>query len=220
MPQSIFLVDNDTDTLNKYVKTLSSQTDFEIQVATTAADALSKTMSEIPDLILMAIRLGDNETGGIDCVREMRGIGFKGTVCMMSDDHPTEKLAHAAMVGADEYLYLVKDNHENLLWEVELLLDRTRRRICHGPISFHAIQDSAYLRSRRLEPAQIDTLAKFYSHGFPSEKELAYTIGVDPRTLSKRLSRIKRKLGCTNMYQIAHLMTVLSIFSARHRKLY
>jgi hypothetical protein len=76
-----------------------------------------------------------------------------------------------------------------------------------------------FLRSFGLERQQIELLLEFHSHGYPEVKSLAYELGMEPHTVTMRLSRIKRKLGLQNMNQVTQLMTILSVFTHCRRKM-
>lgn len=70
--------------------------------AGTVAEALSVVADTAPDLVLLDLRLGEEE--GVDVARQLRSDGSKVTILMLSVHDTSRHLREALAAGADGYL--------------------------------------------------------------------------------------------------------------------
>ncbi|MCP4675510.1 MAG: response regulator [Deltaproteobacteria bacterium] len=215
MSTSILIVDDEPQVLKFCKKQLGRGGELEIHAATNALEALRQIEEIMPRLVLLDAQLDVDGMDGIACLTEMRSKGFEGTVCILTDDSSLELLFNAAMAGADAFLDK-SNTFGNFAWEMERLLEipAIKRVASLGP--FDPCLGGAFLRSKGLDEFQIELLTKYTNMGFPFEKDLAYVYGISISALSKRFARIKNKLGIDNMSQMVRLMTILSMYGARH----
>ena len=209
----ILLVDDNPSFLSICRNFLKSLPDLDVYVSDSVANALTMTKTINPDLVLMDIHFGDDETAGISCVEEMRDMGFMGMVCMLTCDVSLEKILDSVAAGADDYW--VKGRIGNLPWELKNLFNHNNRSTS---IRMHPVGDGAYLRSRGLEQKQIEMLMRIYEYGFPLEKLAADKFNLKRGTYNKRISRIRKRLGLENIPEVSKLMTLLSVCSKRRNR--
>ena len=215
MTTSILVVDDEPSVLRFFKNKLGQSGKWVVQTAKTANEALVKTDEVSPHLVLLDIRLEINGMDGIACLSEMRARGFEGTICIMTGNPSLELLFTAALAGADAFIEK-NGAFSNFVWEVDNLLEMSARKRVVSLKPFDPAQHGIFLRSKGLNEAQIDILTKYANMGFPLEKDLAHACGLSASALSKRLARIKSKLGVDSMRQIVRLMTILSMYGARH----
>ncbi len=215
MPASILVVDDDSQVLIFCKKQLSRSGKMQIHTAQTAEDALRQIQEISPSLVLLDIQLDVNGMDGIACLAEMRARGFKSTVCVLTGNSSLELLLNAALAGADAFLEKT-GTFRNFASEVEKLLEIPERKRVVSLGRFDPSLSGSFLRSKGLDESQIEVLTKYINNGFPPKKDLARMFNISCSALSKRLTRIKNKLCIDNMSQVVSLMTILSIFGARH----
>lgn len=210
MKANILIVDCDGDDVGDFVGMLQAS-GYSARTVESQSMAVFAIFESSPDMVLMNMdRSRDDDLDCLECVNVMRRSGFDGLVCIMTGDGSPASLINSAIAGVDSYF--VKGAQSKLMREIERLLKTREPREMRGGGDFNAILDGIFLRSLGLAENQIDLLWKIHLRGYPDEKGLAYEIGIDPNTLTKRLSRIKKKLGLDNMRQVAQLMTALSVF--------
>lgn len=212
---TVLVIDDEKAVLQIVAQSLTRTGRYNVIAVDNADEARRLIDEHRPDLILFDIHFKDGKRDGVECVRRIRESGYKGIVCMFTGDPAPELLFQAALAGADDYI--VKSQACRLSDEVDHILERmtSTKETAVEPSEF--IKDSAFLRTRGLASGQVQLLSDFARLGYPRVKELACEIGVSESGIWKRLARIRDKLDMDSMTQITHLLTALSIFSARVR---
>lgn len=95
------LIADDSELIRSAVtKLLSSQNDWEVcGEAADGAEALRKTRSLLPDLILLDVRMPG--LNGLEAARLLRQAAPAATIIVMSQYEPFRLLSHAIEAGAD-----------------------------------------------------------------------------------------------------------------------
>lgn len=214
MPGKILIVDDDpfvcrlcSNRLRKF--------DFIVSFVHAAEEALNLAHQTSYNVILMDINLDQNDRyNGIECVRRLREQGYKGPICMLTGDDSPDSLLNSALAGANNYLVKSPLLADNLAWEIDRITESSN----YPSNPAHLLdpgKDGAYLRSLGLGPNQVDLLVTYHNLGFPSQKELSYKLNLNSNSLTRRISRIKARLGVENLSQIINLMSFLRIMVSR-----
>ncbi len=207
----LLVVDDEASVLRFVQRVFSRDHRYQILTACDVTTAIELIETQNPDVVLLDIHMRGQQMNGVDCIRVAREKRYQGIICMLTGDPSSELLFESAMAGADEYI--VKGPGCSLVEEVEYLFEH---KDTHAA-STSAITDGSYLRSRGLLEEQCALLADFAKHGYPRLKEFSNRLGISETSLWKRLSRIRNKLDVDSMSQVAHLVTVVSMFE-RHDK--
>ena len=195
-PITLGIVEDDEATRSYLQEHLAAQPDFALSFACgLLADALAAIEREVPDIVLVDIRLPDGT--GLDFVRAFRAKGTgRALILSVLGDRTTVLLAFEC--GASGYL--LKDT------PVEQIARDIRALVAGGtPISAHAathlltmLQVAPTPAARAaaeplLTPRELDVLTMF-SRGL-SYRETAETLGLSPHTVSDHVKSIYSKLA-------------------------
>ncbi len=124
MPQKILVVDDDRDSL-KLIGLMLQRHGYQITVAQTGAQALSKAEAEVPDLIILDVMMPDID--GYEVCRRLRAnpqMAHLPIIMFTAKTQVTDKVA-GFQAGADDYL--TKPIHPaELTTRVEAMLRRAR----------------------------------------------------------------------------------------------
>ena len=124
MPQKILVVDDDRDSL-KLIGLMLQRHGYQITVAQTGAQALSKAETELPDLIILDVMMPDID--GYEVCRRLRAnphMAHLPVIMFTAKTQVTDKVA-GFQAGADDYL--TKPIHPaELTTRVEAILRRAR----------------------------------------------------------------------------------------------
>jgi len=160
------------------------------------------------------VNLGDGEPDGIALVREMRDIGHRGFVCMLTGASDTATLSRALLAGADDYLLKPISVLDG---DLDYAIARARGELVPGAGLDERVH-GRFLLGKGAQEDQIPTLCAFHNRGYPDDKILAAALGERQGTVGQRLNRARERLGLENRYQLVHLLTVLSGYGARYRE--
>jgi len=211
----ILVVDDDAAFLRTITAILSADVSFVVTGVSSGEEALALVSDGDFHVILLDIGLGEGKMDGIECCDRLRKNGFEGFIFMISGDIHSDTLAKAAMAGADDYL--VKGDTGDFAGEVRRLISMSIDRAIRGEDISH-VSEGAFLRTRRLDPAQAKLLSEYVKNGFPSGKEFADKLGVSESSLWKRLERIRNKLSMDSLSELVHMLSHLKIFDFALRK--
>lgn len=211
--RTVLIIDDEKAVLQIVVQSLTRTGRYVVLTASDLDEARPYFIDQPPDLVLLDIHFAEGVIDGVECVRRIRQNGYEGIVCMFTGDPSPSMLFQAALAGADDYI--VKSSACRLHDEVDQLIERMEKPSDVPLQPEEMIAESGFLRSRGLAAGQIQLLSDFAKLGYPRVKEFACEIGVSESGLWKRLARIREKLDMDSMTQITHLLTALSIFSAR-----
>jgi ActR/RegA family two-component response regulator len=182
---------------------------FNHVLMTIDADTAS-TMVEMlsPRVVLIDIHLGEDKESGLEFVKFVHNSHHNSLPVVLSSDTSQEQFFNAARAGAVDFL--VKGTHLKIDKEVKRLLQGERGATKERNRS-EIISDLGYLRSYGLSKKEISVLIE-YSVDFPRISVLAERIGQRPAQLRKVFSRIYKKLELENTGQLAHILTICSLF--------
>lgn len=97
------LIVDDSATMRRVLKTTLIKADFdEFDEAETGAEAVSKVQDEMYDLILMDWNMP--EMSGLDAVIEIRRLGEKVPIMMVTTENEKGKIIEAIKAGANNYI--------------------------------------------------------------------------------------------------------------------
>ena len=162
-------------------------------------------------LSLVDVNLGDGETDGIELIARMRRSGYRCFACVLTGYSDTDTLFRALDAGADDYLIKPFSGAD-----IEYILARASGAVASGAGLSEEIH-GRYLAARGAHEDEIPTLCEFHNRGYPDDKILADALGEKAVTITKRMQRVRERLGLDNRYQLVHLLTVLSGYGARYR---
>jgi len=98
----IFLLDDDELISSMLARSLKKE-GYDVRRETTTDDIVNKIASWYPDLILLDIHL-DEETSGLDILKELKSEEVLGQVVMLTADDSAESAIKAMKLGAADYL--------------------------------------------------------------------------------------------------------------------
>ena len=208
----VVLVDDDPGLCRSLGKCLSPK--YYFKSAGAFGEALAALRSDVFDLILLDINLGDNSPTGLDLLRELSSLQHTGAVCMLTGSLSPELLHEALLLGADDYLIKLECRH--LHAEIERLVELGRSPIQLRP-RYSSIADTGFLRTLQLNGDQLRLLVEMLGHDFPPDKELADVLGISVKALYERISRIESRFSVVNRNQLVRYLTVLSGYVCRSR---
>jgi DNA-binding NarL/FixJ family response regulator len=209
----ILVVDDEPLFLSAICRRLEGDGSYGVDRASNARQAIELARKD-PELALVDVRLGKDERGGVELVRDLRAAGYAGYVCMLTGDDDPGTMLRALIAGADDYL--LKLNCD-IARDVEAMLQRGRRSAAAGP-PLDPEAHGRFLRSAGLTSDQIAVLCGYAALGFPENKALADHLEMTVAATSKMITRIEEKLGLENRAQLVRLLTVLSGFGLRERR--
>ena len=208
--RKILIADDDNDLRGALAEQLALHEEFSASQADTAARALAHMRSDLPDLVIMDIRLPDGS--GIEATREIRAEDPAIRVLMLTS-YPDEEAVFAAIIaGASGYL-LKQIRGRDLIAALEAVgrgeslldpavtekvLDRIRR-IATGTNTDGLAQLTQQERKILLLVAEGQT-----------NKEIAAEVFLSDKTVKNYVSSILAKLNLQRRAQAA-------AFLARHR---
>src|ERR1700754_2638647 len=99
---TLLLIDDDPDLLRDRVTHLFPTPKNRVEIARTAADGLEQVTAELPDVILLDLRLPDQS--GLDILRQLRQIDARIPVVMVTVARSSESAIEAMRYGAYDYL--------------------------------------------------------------------------------------------------------------------
>ena len=153
----------------------------------------------VPDLLLVDIRLGEDQPDGLDFLRSLRARGFERLAVAFSADSSPGAFHRAVVAGADDYL--VKEPDLDLPREVEFILTRPVRLRDLG-WDPEIIRHLAYFHSFGLTPREIDLLAD-WARDFCSLKVLARRVALSYGYVKQLFESIRDKMRVDTNHQLA-----------------
>lgn len=168
--------------------------------AENSASALDLINQDIPDVVLLDIRLADQN--GLDIARQLQRTDVKSRVIILTSHEDEEYLLEA--VQANVYGYLLKGTSAEVLAEAIRAVHTGERRLSGSLIS--TVMD------QMVELSKTELLAKSGLSGQEQEvlkliadgsntKEIAKKVHWSERTLKRKLHDILTKLGASNRAQ-------------------
>ncbi len=176
-----------------------------IAEAATAREAVDKAMTLRPDVVLMDIRLGEqDEAGGIEACREIRSELADTQVIMFTSYGQRESVLSSIMAGAVGFL-TKNIGHAQLVEAIravgrgESLLDPSvTRDVIQRLVELSKTQETAEDRLSERERQVLLLIAQGYTN-----KEIAAELVVSPFTARNHVIRILNKLGLSRRSEAA-----------------
>ncbi len=132
MAGRILLVEDEARVASVISRTLRLE-GYEVEIAPNGEAALSKALNSSPDLIILDLMLPDID--GLEVCRQLRAVGVKEPVLMLTARDAIPDRVAGLDAGADDYLVKPFD-FEELLARLRALLRRTARYETSTPLRF------------------------------------------------------------------------------------
>jgi DNA-binding NarL/FixJ family response regulator len=203
-PVRVLIVD-DHEVVRVGLRTLLSRVE-KIEVvgeASTPSEAIEKTRSLEPDLVLLDVRLG--EFNGFDACREIQKLDRDVKVLVLTSFADDNVIVEAISAGADGYL-LKEANHEVLVSAIEKvasgqsILDPAVTGRVFGKVQ--SLMQNPGGNKLGLLSAQERKVLALVAEG-KTNKEIAAVMGLSDKTIKNYFSNILDKLQMTRRSQAA-----------------
>jgi two-component system alkaline phosphatase synthesis response regulator PhoP len=206
-PQPVLVVEDEAS-IASFVSLYLKNAGYDVQVAPTGEDALSKAEAQQPALIVLDLMLPDID--GIEVCRRIRRLSDVPILMLTARDEDVDKII-GLEVGADDYL-TKPFNPRELVARVKSILRRAtpdRREIAdttirHGDLCVDAGRREVKVGDEdiKLAPKEFDLLWELLDHrGLVLtrdqllERVWGYTFAGDTRTVDVHVRQLRRKLG-------------------------
>jgi DNA-binding response OmpR family regulator len=202
------LIVEDEASIASFVSLYLKKAGYDVQVAETGADALSKAESGNPALIVLDLMLPDMD--GIDVCRRLRKRSDVPILMLTARDEDIDKII-GLEVGADDYM-TKPFNPRELVARIKSILRRAtpERRdaesveIRHGELVIDSGRREVKVGDTEIQlaPKEFDLLWELLDHrGIVLtrdqllERVWGYTFAGDTRTVDVHVRQLRRKLG-------------------------
>jgi len=176
--------------------------------ASDGASALALAARLLPDAAVVDVGLPD--MSGLELVRQLKAHRPELTIVMLSMYDDAEYVRESLLAGASAYV--VKDSAATML--------ATQLRLAAGDRSTEALTDvdagpTAWERIAQLTPRECDVLRGIASG--QTNKAIAATFGISPRTVETHRERLMRKLGVSTVAGLTALALETGMLTAPDR---
>ena len=206
-PQTVLVVEDEAS-IASFVSLYLKNAGYDVHVAETGEDALTKAENQQPSLIVLDLMLPDID--GIEVCRRLRRRSDVPILMLTARDEDVDKII-GLEVGADDYL-TKPFNPRELVARVKSVLRRTapeRRRseteeLRHGDLVINSGKREVYVGEEEIQlaPKEFDLLWELLDHrGLVLtrdqllERVWGYTFAGDTRTVDVHVRQLRRKLG-------------------------
>jgi two-component system, OmpR family, alkaline phosphatase synthesis response regulator PhoP len=206
-PQTVLVVEDEAS-IASFVSLYLKNAGYDVQMAETGEDALSKAEAHQPSLIVLDLMLPDID--GIEVCRRLRRRSDVPILMLTARDEDVDKII-GLEVGADDYL-TKPFNPRELVARVKSILRRAtpeRRQvesaqIRHGDLVVDAGRREVRVSDEEIQlaPKEFDLLWELLDHrGLVLtrdqllERVWGYTFAGDTRTVDVHVRQLRRKLG-------------------------
>jgi DNA-binding response OmpR family regulator len=206
-PQTVLVVEDEAS-IASFVSLYLKNAGYDVHVAETGEDALTKAESQQPSLIGLDLMLPDLE--GIEVCRRIRRRSDVPILMLTARDEDVDKII-GLEVGADDYL-TKPFNPRELVARVKSILRRSvpdRREsepkvLKHGDLEIDAGRRTAHVAGEEIQlaPKEFDLLWELLDHNGLVltrdqllERVWGYTFAGDTRTVDVHVRQLRRKLG-------------------------
>ena len=206
-PQTVLVVEDEAS-IASFVSLYLKNAGYDVHVAETGEDALTKAESQQPSLIVLDLMLPDID--GIEVCRRIRRRSDVPILMLTARDEDVDKII-GLEVGADDYL-TKPFNPRELVARVKSILRRAtpdRREVAsatltHGDLNIDAGRREVKVGDEeiKLAPKEFDLLWELLDHrGLVLtrdqllERVWGYTFAGDTRTVDVHVRQLRRKLG-------------------------
>src|SRR5687768_8413253 len=206
-PQPVLVVEDEAS-IASFVSLYLKNAGYDVQVAPTGEDALSKAEAQQPALIVLDLMLPDID--GIEVCRRIRRLSDVPILMLTARDEDVDKII-GLEVGADDYL-TKPFNPRELVARVKSVLrrsaperrDRESAQLRHGDLHVDAGRREVRVGEQEIQlaPKEFDLLWELLDHrGLVLtrdqllERVWGYTFAGDTRTVDVHVRQLRRKLG-------------------------
>lgn len=201
----VLIVVDDHPTVRKGIISIVSSSDngYRILEATTQFEAEEIIKSMIPDIALIDLKLGRNQSG-IELIRNMKKLNLKTKFIILTGGLTANDFEEAEKLGVDGYI--MKDAvAEDINYAINLI---TRGKKYYSPTVLNYYK-------RTTKNNQLDVLTNRESEvvervakGYTNEM-IAKELYISENTVKKHISSILTKLGLGNRSQVAYFLSNL-----------
>src|SRR5213593_3281753 len=206
-PQKVLVVEDEAS-IASFVSLYLKNAGYEVSVAETGEDAISKAETLEPSLIVLDLMLPDID--GIEVCRRLRRRSDVPILMLTARDEDVDKII-GLEVGADDYL-TKPFNPRELVARVKSVLRRSApdprelesAQIRHGDLAVDAGRREVHVGEQEIQlaPKEFDLLWELLDHrGLVLtrdqllERVWGYTFAGDTRTVDVHVRQLRRKLG-------------------------
>src|SRR5262245_20157051 len=206
-PQTVLVVEDEAS-IASFVSLYLKNAGYDVHVAETGEDALTKAENQQPSLIVLDLMLPDID--GIEVCRRIRRRSDVPILMLTARDEDVDKII-GLEVGADDYL-TKPFNPRELVARVKSILRRSTpdrkevasATITHGDLTVDAGRREVTVGDEeiKLAPKEFDLLWELLDHrGLVLtrdqllERVWGYTFAGDTRTVDVHVRQLRRKLG-------------------------
>jgi DNA-binding response OmpR family regulator len=206
-PQTVLVVEDEAS-IASFVSIYLKNAGYDVHVAETGEDALTKAESQEPSLIVLDLMLPDMD--GIEVCRRIRRRSDVPILMLTARDEDVDKII-GLEVGADDYL-TKPFNPRELVARVKSILRRSTpdrkdvasATLTHGDLNIDAGRREVKVGDEeiKLAPKEFDLLWELLDHrGLVLtrdqllERVWGYTFAGDTRTVDVHVRQLRRKLG-------------------------
>ena len=196
------LIADDHEVIRRGVEVLLELSHFRVVAsATTVAQLVRLARKHKPDVVLLDVRLGDED--GLDAIRRVRSAAPKTrSVVFSAFDNPTY-VARAVAAGANDYLLKTADRDTLLAALDNAVADGppTRTGLLRSVATSMTKRDAPGDANVPLTPRELQTL-RLIAMGL-SNREIADTMGISVETVKEHVQNMLRKTSLHDRTQAA-----------------
>jgi DNA-binding NarL/FixJ family response regulator len=200
MSRTVLLAD-DHEVIQHGVASMLEGSGFRLVAhATSAADVVKLARKHKPDVVLIDVRLGQQD--GLDTIRRVRSVGVAKVVVFSAYDNPTY-VARSVAAGAHDYL-LKSIDRDAFVAALDAAVAEgppTRVGILRGMAGAMARKDVPGDVNVPLTPRETQTL-RLVAMGL-SNKEIADAMSISVETVKEHVQNMLRKIALNDRTQAA-----------------
>ncbi len=200
MSRTVLLAD-DHEVIQHGVASMLEGSGFRLVArATSAADVVKLARKHKPDVVLIDVRLGQQD--GLDTIRRVRSVGVAKVVVFSAYDNPTY-VARSVAAGAHDYL-LKSIDRDAFVAALDAAVAEgppTRVGILRGMAGAMARKDVPSDVNVPLTPRETQTL-RLVAMGL-SNKEIADAMSISVETVKEHVQNMLRKIALNDRTQAA-----------------
>lgn len=200
--KTIYIADIENIFVECLATSLALKNQFEIVGSSSSgAVAYSEIRSTIPDLVITDLKL--SALSGINLIRKIKAVGLPTKIILLSADISPSAIHKALSAGVDGII--LKSDHYSLLLEAISVVPQ-RKFLSPGtsdPLVYNFLNFSDNPHQQKISPLsdREEQVAMLIGDGI-SSKEIATTLSISEKTVSKHRSNIFKKLNVKNTAQL------------------
>ena len=208
---SIVILDNQTFFLNRYATRLKHAGYTDVTTGT-SFESILRSAFENTNLMIVDLSCATDFNQFFSFLELAKFRGYRGQLVVMSAVLTCDDLYRCAVLGISDFW--IKGVHLQIEHEVADILTRKpkikKEQLCPSKVANLGLFRTVGLSSKEIE------FIKELADGFPRQREIAARLGKRSSYVHKTFSRIYEKLNVVlpvdNPPQLAHLITVCSMF--------